>query len=600
MTTRTRLLLTIVVATAALLIGAGPARQAGPRIFEIQGHSHRSPLAGQRVEGVAGIVTAVRPNGFYLQDPAGDGDPVTSDALFVFTRAAPTVLVGDSATVSGQVQEFRPNDDDLGLALTEIVASNVAVESHDNPLPPPVVIGRGGRTVPGRLVADPDAGDREAGGPLQPEVSALDFFESLEGMWVQLNDAVIVGRRGGAGGELPVLPDDGADAAGRTSRGGVLAAAPGAAPPALLLVDGTIRTPPASVGDRFPGSTIGVVDYANDRYVVRVSELPSLVLGGLEPERAAPAGPEQLSLATFNVENTSPRERAAKVARLAETIVDRLGGPDLLAIEELQDDSGAADDGVVTGGRTARALIDAIQAAGGPAYQYREIAPVNNQDGGEPGGNIRVGFLVRTDRGLAFVDRPGGDATTAVSVVADADGGHPSMSPGRIQPDSPAWTDSRKPLVGEVTFQGQRLIVVGCHFVSKRGDQPTFGRFQPPTRASEAQRTEQAGLVNGFVRDLLAADPSARIVVLGDLNDGPASATLAALRGDQLTNLIETLPEAERYSYVFGGQSEAIDQILISPGLLAAAPTVDVVHVNAEFITGVSDHDPVLARFTLP
>ncbi len=149
-------------------------------------------------------------------------------------------------------------------------------------------------------------------------------------------------------------------------------------------------------------------------------------------------------------------------------------------------------------------------------------------------------------------------------------------------------------------FRGQRLIVVGCHFVSKRGDQPTFGRFQPPARASEAQRTEQARIVNGFVHDLLAADPATMVIVLGDLNDGPTSATLATLKGDQLTNLIETLPESERYSYVFGGQSEAIDQILVSPGLLGAAPIVDVVHVNAELIGGVSDHDPVLARFTLP
>src|SRR5438067_8432373 len=110
-----RLLLPLVVATAMLLVGARPARLVGPPIFEIQGRSHRSPLAGQRVEGVAGIVTAVRSNGFSLQDPAGDGDPVTSDAVFIFTRAAPAVLVGDSAIVSGQVQEFRPADDELGL-----------------------------------------------------------------------------------------------------------------------------------------------------------------------------------------------------------------------------------------------------------------------------------------------------------------------------------------------------------------------------------------------------------------------------------------------------------------------------------------------------
>src|SRR6059058_2682129 len=102
-----RSLLPIVVAAATMLVGAGPAAQAGPRIFEIQGRSHLSPFAGQRVERVSGIVTALRSNGFYLQDPVGDGDPATSDAVFVFTPVAATVLVGESATVSGQFQEFR-------------------------------------------------------------------------------------------------------------------------------------------------------------------------------------------------------------------------------------------------------------------------------------------------------------------------------------------------------------------------------------------------------------------------------------------------------------------------------------------------------------
>jgi predicted extracellular nuclease len=595
-----RLLLPVVIAAASVLAGASPQPQAGTRIPEIQGHAHVSRLDGQDVSGVSGVVTALRSNGFYLQDPLGDGDPATSDAVFVFTRAAPNVAVGDAATVSGTVQEFRSGDDPASLSLTEIVAFEVAAGAHGNPLPAPAIIGRGGRAVPAYLIAEDDAGDREAGGPLRPDDSALDFFESLEGMRVQLNDAVAVGRRGGVGGVLAVLPDAGADVPGRTARGGVLAVAPSQTPPAIFLVDGSIRTPPASVGDRFPGAAIGVLDYSATQYVVRLTELPSLILGGIDAERAAPANPNELTLATFNVENLSPRERLAKVARLAETIADRLGGPDLLAIQELQDDSGSADDGVVSAGQTARVLIDSIRAAGGPTYQYREIAPLDNQDGGEPGSNIRVGFLFRTDRGLAFVDRPGGDASTAVSDVVEVDGVHLSSSPGRLQPDSPAWTDSRKPLVGEFTSRGRRLFVVGCHFVSKRGDQPAFGRFQPPARASEIHRTEQAGLVNSFVRDLLAADPSANVVVLGDLNDGPASATLATLKGEQLTNPIETLPESERYTYVYGGESEAIDQILVSPGLLDAAPSIDIVHVNAELSVGVSDHDPVLARFTLP
>ena len=60
-------------------------------------------------------------------------------------------------------------------------------------------------------------------------------------------------------------------------------------------------------------------------------------------------------------------------------------------------------------------LISAIQSAGGPLYQYRQINPVNDQDGGEPGGNIRQVFMFRTDRGLSFIDRPGGTSTTVTT-----------------------------------------------------------------------------------------------------------------------------------------------------------------------------------------
>jgi predicted extracellular nuclease len=130
-------------------------------------------------------------------------------------------------------------------------------------------------------------------------------------------------------------------------------------------------------------------------------------------------------------------------------------------------------------------LIAAIQAAGGPAYSYTQINPDNNQDGGEPGGNIRQVFLYRTDRGLAFVDAPGATSTTPNTVVA---GPHLQFSPGRIDPTNPAFNASRKPLAAEFTFHGSRLFVIGNHFNSKGGDQPLFGHFQPPILSTEAQR----------------------------------------------------------------------------------------------------------------
>jgi hypothetical protein len=76
-------------------------------IHDIQGAAHLSQHDGEAVE-TTGVVTALRSNGFYLQDPAADVDEATSEAIFTFTSSAPTVLVGDGVSVTGFVSEFRP------------------------------------------------------------------------------------------------------------------------------------------------------------------------------------------------------------------------------------------------------------------------------------------------------------------------------------------------------------------------------------------------------------------------------------------------------------------------------------------------------------
>ena len=104
----------------------------------------------------------------------------------------------------------------------------------------------------------------------------------------QIEDAVVVGPRAGPA-QLPVLPEDGAGVARRTLRGGLLAAPSGEAPPRIVLTDGEVRVPPTSVGDRFPGRIVGVVEYAFGGYRVRVSELPALVLGSADHTPNHPA-----------------------------------------------------------------------------------------------------------------------------------------------------------------------------------------------------------------------------------------------------------------------------------------------------------------------
>src|SRR4029453_17893070 len=148
-------------------------------------------------------------------------------------------------------------------------------------------------------------------------------------------------------------------------------------------------------------------------------------------------------------------------------------------------------------------LIVAIVAAGGPKYDYRQIDPGNKTDGGEPGGNIRVGFLFNPKR-VQFVDRPGGGTDTAVGVVKNGFNAKLTQSPGRIDPVNPAFANSRKPLAGEFKFLGGTVFVIGNHFSPKGGDQPVNGRFQPPTRSSETQRHNQARAVGSFVDQIRA------------------------------------------------------------------------------------------------
>jgi predicted extracellular nuclease len=279
-------------------------------------------------------------------------------------------------------------------------------------------------------------------------------------------------------------------------------------------------------------------------------------------------------------------------------VVNNLNAPDLLTLEEVQDNNGATDDGTVAADVTLDRLVAAIAAAGGPDYEWRQVDPADKQDGGEPGGNIRVAFLFRTDRGLSFVDRPGGDATTAVDVVSGADGPELSLSPGRIDPTNAAFANSRKPLAGEFEWNGRPLFVVANHWNSKSGDQPLFGQHQPPTLVSEAQRIQQAQVVNDFVDSVLALDPSANVVIAGDLNDFAFSPPLATLTaGGILNQLADGLPAAERYSFIFDGNSQQLDHILVSDNLFSALSGFDFVHANVEFALRASDHDPAYALF---
>ena len=577
----------------------------GTRIRDVQGAGHVSPLRGARVANLRGVVTHAQPNGFFMQDPQPDDDRRTSEGIFVAVATGPSAKVGDEVSVSGTVREVREGEDvprNPGLTVTQIEAAEVGVRSSNNPLPEPQVVGVCGLMPPERVIWQGEGTNVEASATFRPEANGLDFYESLEGMLVRVNNPVAVGpsfaRRDSK--EVAVLADAGAGATLRTPRGGILLRADDPNPERLFLLGPSALLPDLNVGDRFDGAVTGVMDYSGNSYRVLVKTAPGAVSGNLKPNAAPAAVAGQLSVAAFNVENLDAGDPAEKFESLARIIVENLRSPDLISVEEIQDNNGRVNDAVVDASETFAKLIAAIRAAGGPIYHHRSIDPVDDQDGGESGGNIRVGFMFRTDRGLRFVDRPGGGPMVNSGVAGSRGAPRLSHSPGRLDPSNPAFKASRKPLAGEFTFNGHKLFVVANHFASKGGDQPPFGRFQPPALFSEEQRKRQAEVVAGFTRDLLRLDPRSNLIVLGDLNDFEYSDALKILKGVGLFNLMETLPEAARYTYVYRGNSQTLDHLLVSARLTGAVASFTPVHVNSEFFENASDHDPTVAIFNLP
>ncbi|MFF4351941.1 endonuclease/exonuclease/phosphatase family protein [Streptomyces sp. NPDC001530] len=590
-----------VCSTLSAVVLTTPAHADTVHIHDIQGTTRTSPLAGTKVTDVAGIVTGVRTygssKGFWFQDPNADDNPATSEGVFVFTSSAPKVAVGDSVTVSGTVSEYVPGGASSGnQSLTEITKPTVTVVSSGNAVPAATVVDAD--SVPEDYTP---AGDTAAGGSingltLEPSTYALDYYESLEGMNVQVEDARVVTATDPYS-ELwvTVKPHEHANRRGGSVYGSYTSQNTGRIQ--IQSLGSTADFPVANVGDELTGTTAGPLDFNQyGGYTLVASRLGTLEKGGLERETTRKQSRGELAVATYNVENLDPGD--ATFDAHASAIVNNLQSPDIVSLEEIQDNNGATDDGTVAADQTVRKLIDAIVAAGGPTYDWRSIDPVNDKDGGEPGGNIRQVFLFNPER-VSFTDRAGGDSTTAVGVTKVNGKAQLTASPGRVDPANAAWTSSRKPLAGEFVFRGKTVFVIANHLNSKGGDQGLTSQYQPPVRSSEIQRHAQATAVNSFVNEILKTQKNADVITLGDINDFDFSDTTKILEGDgELWSAIKSLPKSERYTYDYQGNSQVLDQILVSPSIRRGCDfDYDSVHINSEFSDQISDHDPQVLRF---
>ena len=562
-------------------------------IFDIQGTALTSPLEGETVT-TSGIVTAVDSRGFYLQDAAGDGDNATSDGIFVFTNSAPSVSVGDELEVAGTVSEFTPGGADTGnLSITQISSPEITTVSSENALPDAVIIGQDGRVPPDTSIDDnPDR--------YNPDADGLDFFESLEGMLVTAQDAEAVSGTTRFG-EIFTVVNGGASATGLSDRG-TLNISPDDFNPEKVQIDENFDILP---GFNFPsvdtganlGDVTGVVGYSFGNFEIYPTQPFDVAESSLSAEITnIQSGEDELTVASYNVLNLDPNDSDGdtdiangRYEAVANDIVTNLNTPDIIGLQEIQDNSGSADDGTIAADANLQRLVDAIAANGGPQYEFIDnIFIENNSSGGQPGGNIRTAFLYDPSR----VDLVEG----SVEPIGNQDSGSP-------------FNGARLPLVADFEFNGQEVTVVNNHFSSKGGSSPIFGVDQPfeelqenpDVNGSLDERQAQAQAVNDYLEGILTDDADANIAVLGDLNEFEFISPVDEILGSDLTNSIDTIPEDERYSFIFQGNSQELDHILVSDALVDGA-AIDIVHVNSEFAETeqrASDHDPILAQLVI-
>ena len=277
----------------------------------------------------------------------------------------------------------------------------------------------------------------------------------------------------------------------------------------------------------------------------------------------------------------SPEELETQLSKLALAVEVEMELPDILVVQEVENTA------------ILQELGDRVNASAGTAY-----TAVSYETSDARG--IEVGFLWDASR-VALVD-----SYQMTGTDVEAAFGPSSPSPGR------------EPLVGVFNIGGKEVTIVGNHFKSKSGDDALFGLNWPPIRITEVQRKAQARVVRDFVNSILATNPRALVMVAGDLNDfqfsepgeGPDH-PVAILGGEYgevpLIDLIKLELPAERFTYVYDGNSQVLDHMLVSPALFLHFRGVDILHFNTSLPATLSDdpttplycsdHDPIEGRF---
>ncbi|KAH9838400.1 DNase I-like protein [Rhodofomes roseus] len=607
----------------ALSLAESPIATWAISVAEIQGKSFRSPYEGQTVNEVYGILTAKDNYGGWISD-VPSSDPRESNGLRIYgPHALRGVSVGDDISLTGRVAEYRSSPNDLSLTELDLIR-DIIIFSHDNPVKP-VLLGEERTPPKGQLSRYDDGPDgsgwlaipnnvtrvEEENDALRPELYGLDFWESLEGQLVTVPSPVAANfpDRYGAVWVYGAWP-----VSGLNSRGGLTVHFPESEGPpdahsgAILIgrpLDNT-KLPRAYMGMEMSDIT-GVVTYQFGDYYILPLTAPEVIW--TPDERPSPAtlrsglSPCSLTIGDYNVENMGPR--SWHLPTIADHIVSYLNAPDIVFLQEIQDDSGRKDDGTVSADKTLSRLTAAIARVSlyEAQYEYAYVAPEDGMDGGQPGGNIRVAYLWRPEKVTLVSGSHAGNATQATEPVLDEEGKVTlRLNPGRIDPTNAAWEEARKPVAAAwQTNTGERFYTVNVHYSSKRDSSSAQGDARPPVNGKSEQRMAQVNVTAAFVSSLLALDPSAHIIVGGDMNEFLQTRSVFAPFDGLLTDMNEVagVPPAERYTYVYEQHAQEIDHVLVSDAVKAKGGAVEHVHINTWATSKggqASDHDPTVAK----
>lgn len=556
--------------TIALTTAAAPG--AFTPIYTIQGSGPTSPRVGL-TETTRGVVTRVNNNGFYLQDPVGDGLASTSDGIFVFTGSRPFVAAGSLLFVTGSVVEFN-----TGAATNPVTVASPLTEISF----PTAIVHAGTGTV--------------APTPLTLPLASAGDWERYEGMLVRIDTPLVASQNffQGRYGQVTLAGNERLRKPTNLHRPGTVAAVDLAALNArnsVMLDDGTsVQNPNPTpwigadntlrAGDTLAPGLVGVIDYGlatNDNegpalYRIHATGSPTFTRANARTAAPAAVG-GNVKVASFNVLNffTTFGDGTNAAGQTGQTCTQGSETPSASLCR------GADSLAEFTRQRTK--IVEAMVAVDADVFGLMEIQ--NN-------GNVAVGNLVAALNARvgattwAALPLPAVVGTDAIRVAMIYKPARVSLIGSPVGHSDPVH--NRPPLAQTFALpNGERFSVIVNHFKSKGCD----GAIGADLDQGDGQgcfnnrRVLQAQALLAFAATVQASAADDDVLVIGDINayakEDPVQTLLDAGYVDQGARF-----DPGAYSYVFDGEAGSLDHALASPGLSARVSGATVWHVNAD------------------